>query len=80
MIIFKKIMKTNQVSKIKTGNIMVKSRQKFPNRGAVQNNQKIPKYKRGWGEGGRGGISELGNTSLNYNNVSQSYSLIFVCH
>ena len=35
---------------------MVKSRQKFPNRGGVQKNQKFPKFKNFPSKGGGGGL------------------------
>ena len=57
----RKVSKINQVSKISNGNIMVKSCQKFPNRGGVQKNQKCPKFKNFPSKGG--GVSELGNSS-----------------
>ena len=58
MILFKKnvlkVSKRNQVSKISNGNIMVKSRQRFPNRGGVQKIQKFPKFKHFPSKGGGG--------------------------
>ena len=51
-----KVSKRNQVSKISNGNIMVKSRQKFPNRGGVQKIKNFPSK-------GGGGVSEHGNSS-----------------
>ena len=57
MILFNKCMKgikKKSSVKISNGNIMVKSRQKFPNRGGVQNNQKFPKFKNFPNKGGGG--------------------------
>ena len=45
---------------------MVKSRQKFPNRGGVQKNQKFPKFKNFPNKGGGGGSQNLGTVPKLY--------------
>ena len=52
--------KINQVSKKITGDIMVKSRQKFPNRGGVQKIKNFPS------KGGGGGSQNLGTVPKLY--------------
>ena len=52
-------------SKISDGNIMVKSRQKFPNRGGAKKNQKCPKFKNFPSKGG-GGSQNLGTVPKSY--------------